>query len=256
LNVDCFLFIFFFFFLFFFCFQIRAEEGLLRLYRGITAIVMGAIPSHAIHYATYEHLKNAMGGNEPGHHPVITGLAGGIATMAHDAVVTPLDVVKQRLQVYGSAYSGVAQCVRSIIKEEGIRSFYASYPTTVMMNVPFMTVHFAGYESFKLFFSNEKGEHGIVEELTAGGCAGALAGFVSTPFDVVKTRLQTQNLEFEPGTKHIRLGARQIIKEIISEAGYRGFMTGASARVLYYMPSAAICWTTYETVKRILKDAW
>lgn len=33
-----------------------------------------------------------------------------------------------------------------------------------------------------------------MEELTAGGAAGALAGFVSTPLDVVKTRLQTQQV--------------------------------------------------------------
>ena len=37
-------------------------------------------------------------------------------------------------------------------------------------------------------------EHGVLEEVTAGGAAGALAGFVSTPFDVVKTRLQTQQI--------------------------------------------------------------
>lgn len=30
----------------------------------------------------------------------LNGAASGLATMAHDAVVTPLDVVKQRMQVY------------------------------------------------------------------------------------------------------------------------------------------------------------
>lgn len=134
------------------------DEGVRRLYRGFGAVVSGAIPSHAVHYATYEHIKHRFGGNEPGHHPVENGLAGGVATMAHDAIVTPLDVVKQRLQVYNSAYQGVFQCIRSVWRHEGIRAFYASYPTTVALNVPFQAVHFAAYESFKIFFTAE-GQH-------------------------------------------------------------------------------------------------
>jgi len=39
--------------------------------------------------------KERFGGNKEGYHPIANGAAGGIATMAHDAVVTPLDVVKQ-----------------------------------------------------------------------------------------------------------------------------------------------------------------
>lgn len=34
--------------------QITREEGARRLYRGFTATVAGAIPSHAMHFATYE----------------------------------------------------------------------------------------------------------------------------------------------------------------------------------------------------------
>ena len=74
--------------------------------------------------------------------------------MAHDAIVTPLDVVKQRLQVYNSSYAGVLQCIRRVAAEEGLKAFYASYPTTVAMNVPFQAVHFAAYESIKLFIGD------------------------------------------------------------------------------------------------------
>ena len=142
--------------------SIIQQQGLLRLYRGVTAVVIGAIPSHAVNYATYEYAKHQLGGDQPGHHVLANAMAGSLATMAHDAVITPLDVVKQRLQVVDSRYSGVLQCVRSIIRDEGMGAFYASYPTTVLMNVPFMAVHFAGYESFKLLLTghDRAGEHG------------------------------------------------------------------------------------------------
>ena len=79
--------------------HVLRTERLLGLYRGMGAVVVGAIPSHAANFATYEAFKNALGGNREGHHPIINGVAGAFATMAHDAVVTPLDLIKQRMQV-------------------------------------------------------------------------------------------------------------------------------------------------------------
>ncbi len=49
---------------------------------------------------------------------------GAAATMAHDSVVTPLDVVKQRMQVYHAKYPSIASCVRTVWREEGFRAFY------------------------------------------------------------------------------------------------------------------------------------
>lgn len=54
--------------------------------------------------------------------------------MSHDAVMTPLDVVKQRMQL--GLYSSPVTALRSIIRYEGFRALYASYFTTILMNVP------------------------------------------------------------------------------------------------------------------------
>jgi hypothetical protein len=40
-------------------------------------------------------------------------------------------------------------------------------------------------------------------------------------------------------------------RAIHSEFGIRGFWRGAGARALYFMPSAAIVWSTYEIVKEV-----
>lgn len=56
-------------------------------------------PAHALYFATYELSKDRLGGNLPGHHPVLTGTAGALATVVNDGVMTPADVIKQRLQV-------------------------------------------------------------------------------------------------------------------------------------------------------------
>lgn len=168
--------------------------------------------------------------------------------MAHDAIGTPMDVVKQRLQLYSnSKYHGIMHCVRTIAKENGLRAFFASYPTTVLMNVPFNSVHFATYEGLKHFLSDEHGG-GVLQHITAGAGAGALAGFVSNPLDVVKTRIQTQGVDGSPrydSTMHV-------VRHIWHHEGPKAFLKGTGARVFYFMPSAAICWTTYEGIKRVV----
>ncbi|XP_031486374.1 uncharacterized protein LOC116254883 isoform X2 [Nymphaea colorata] len=171
-------------------------EGALGLYRGIGAMGLGAGPAHAVYFSVYERCKSLLGGNLPGHHPFAHAVAGVAATVASDAVFTPMDVVKQRLQLKSSPYRGVVDCISRIMREEGLKGFYASYKTTVVMNAPFTAVHFTTYEAAKRALM-EVSPGGVSEErllvhVTAGVAAGALAGVVTTPLDVVKTRLQCQ----------------------------------------------------------------
>ena len=60
-------------------------------------------PSHALYFAAYEASKQKLGGNQPGHHVLATGVSGVVATLVNDTIMTPLDVVKQRLQVHHTA---------------------------------------------------------------------------------------------------------------------------------------------------------
>ena len=64
----------------------------------------------------------------------------------HDGVSTPVDVIKQRMQLYGhdsTTARSIAATASQVFKEGGLRAFYASYPTTVAMNVPVFAVYFA-----------------------------------------------------------------------------------------------------------------
>ena len=92
-------------------------------------------PAHALYFATYELAKETLGGNEGGHHPGSTAIAGAIATIVNDAVMTPSDVIKQRLQVANSPYRGVLDCVLRVRREEGLGAFFKSYRTTVSFSI-------------------------------------------------------------------------------------------------------------------------
>lgn len=234
--------------------QIGLKEGIPRLYRGVSATVSAAIPSHALYFASYEFVKQILGCNTPGYHVVGNATAGACAIMVHDSIVTPLDVIKQRLQVYNSSHRHVLECANSIIKREGVRALYAAYPVTILMNVPFMAVHFSTYECMKTALTSYCGKFEVPQEIVAGGVAGAIGGFVSTPLDVIKTRLQTQNIKCNYGKSancSSQKNGFKVCKLICREEGLKGFTRGATARVMYFMPSAAIVWTTYETMKQV-----
>jgi hypothetical protein len=76
-------------------------------------------------------MKLQLGVDRKTHAPLATALSGATATIVNDAVMTPGDVIKQRLQLASSPYKGISDCIRQTYRAEGFRAFYRSYKTTV-----------------------------------------------------------------------------------------------------------------------------
>lgn len=55
-------------------YRMAVGEGIASLWRGMSSVVVGAGPAHAVYFATYEAVKHVMGGNKVGtHHPLAAG---------------------------------------------------------------------------------------------------------------------------------------------------------------------------------------
>lgn len=222
--------------------EISSREGISRLWRGVGSVVLGAGPSHALYFATYERVKKVLVVGEASRDPTAVGLAGACATATADAFMTPFDVVKQRMQVHGST-GGVWACARKIFQQEGLTGFFVSYPATLILNVPFHAIQFPVYEACRALLNAEK-EYSPAAHVISGGIAGGTAAFFTTPIDVIKTTLQTRNLAGE------RLdGIRAAVRYIIKERGLSAFLMGAVPRTLTFVPGTAICWSVYEYFK-------
>ncbi|KAL3649166.1 hypothetical protein CASFOL_005569 [Castilleja foliolosa] len=236
--------------------SILKRDGIRGLYRGIGAMGLGAGPAHAAYFSVYELCKESFSGGNPSN-SAAHAVAGVCATVASDAVLTPMDVVKQRLQLSNSPYGGVWDCVRRVVREEGFRAFYASYRTTVLMNAPFTAVHFATYEAAKRGLMEVSPESASDERLvvhaTAGAAAGALAAALTTPLDVVKTQLQCQGV---CGCDRFVSGSiKDVVRTIVKKDGYSGLLRGWTPRMLFHAPAAAICWSTYEAAKTFFQES-
>ncbi|KAA8908532.1 hypothetical protein TRICI_004750 [Trichomonascus ciferrii] len=226
--------------------KISSTEGAASLWRGIGSVIVGAGPAHAVYFGVYEIVKNRLGGNaDHHHHPIVTSIAGASATTTSDALMNPFDVIKQRMQLYGKHYKTFTRCAIDVYRKEGLSAFYVSYPTTLIMNVPFTAVNFTVYESTSKIL-NPKKRHDPLVHCVAGGIAGASAAAITTPLDVIKTLLQTRG--YDASTSNVNsfyTGA----KHIYNTAGMKGFWRGLRPRIVSNMPSTAICWTSYEIGK-------
>jgi solute carrier family 25 (mitochondrial iron transporter), member 28/37 len=46
--------------------RIQSTEGLRTLWRGVNSVIVGAGPAHAVHFGTYEAVREFLGGNDVG----------------------------------------------------------------------------------------------------------------------------------------------------------------------------------------------
>ncbi|XP_029496136.1 mitoferrin-2 [Oncorhynchus nerka] len=239
--------------------RIITTEGVWRPIRGLNATAVGAGPAHALYFACYEKLKKSLGDIvHPGANShLANGAAGCVSTLLHDAAMNPSEVVKQRLQMYNSPYRGVMDCVRAVWQSEGAAAFYRSYTTQLTMNVPFQVLHFMTYESLQELLNPHR-QYNPSSHMVSGALAGAIAAAATTPLDVCKTLLNTQeSLVGLPaagqgggqGTHRHITGLAHAFRTVYRLGGLPGFFKGIQARVIYQMPSTAISWSVYEFFK-------
>lgn len=230
--------------------RIIREEKPQVLFRGIGIVAVGEVPSHALYFTSYEVVKSLLSfyGTSG---MVSQGVAGAVASILHDGFMNPIEVVKQRLQLYNSPYRGTFDCARSVYKSEGLQAFYRSYSTQLIMNVPFQMVHFVTYEYFQDKF-NPTRHYSPISHVFCGAGAGAIAAAITTPLDVARTFLNTYEQHIGIESERKVQGIFATLFKIHEISGIGGYFRGLSARVVFQAPSTAICWSVYELLKEVL----
>lgn len=75
---------------------------------------------------------------------------------------------------------------------------------------------------------------------------------MTTPLDVAKTLLNTCEQRKSMNRENRIQGMTNALIKIYRTNGFPGYLKGATARVVYQMPSTAICWSVYELFKYML----
>ncbi|KAI0404202.1 mitochondrial carrier [Xylaria palmicola] len=185
-------------------YTIWRQEGIRRgLYGGWLPAMMGSFPGTVLFFGTYEWSKRHMlDYGVQAHISYLT--AGFIGDLAASVVYVPSEVLKTRLQLQGRFnnpyfksgynYRGTIDAARTIVRAEGFSELFSGYKATLYRDLPFSALQFMFYEQFQNWAREwkESRDIGVRLELLTGAAGGGLAGVITCPLDVVKTRLQTQ----------------------------------------------------------------
>lgn len=129
---------------------------------------------------------------------------GFLADLAASPLYVPSEVLKTRLQLQGRYnnpffhsgynYRSTLDAFRTIIRLEGLTELFSGYKATLARDLPFSALQFAFYEKEQKMAKAWVGhkEIGLPLEIFTGASAGGMAGVITCPLDVVKTRIQTQ----------------------------------------------------------------
>mmetsp|Transcript_10795 Transcript_10795/g.15808 ORF Transcript_10795/g.15808 Transcript_10795/m.15808 type:complete len:808 (-) Transcript_10795:13-2436(-) len=235
------------------CFkQTYKHEGFLGFYRGVGPQMAGVAPEKAVKLVVNDFLRdllhdpNQREGELPLHIEIISGCGAGASQVM---VTNPLEIVKIRLQVAGEVARQTGKAPKgfmTICKDLGFGGLYKGAGACLMRDVPFSGIYFPLYVFLKqLMLSEGQTVNDPHHLLLAGSFAGAVAASSTTPFDVVKTRLQ---VETQPGQVPYR-GLIDTFRRIFVEEGFSAFFKGVIPRVTRSSPQFGVTLLAYETLQ-------
>ncbi|KAJ9063073.1 mitochondrial aspartate-glutamate transporter agc1 [Entomophthora muscae] len=236
------------------CFKkVVRGEGLIGLYRGLGPQLIGVAPEKAIKLTVNDLVRSVMTDKATGDIPVWAEMLAGSCAGGSQVVFTnPLEIVKIRLQIQGElAKSKNGPPKRSalwIVRHLGLLGLYKGVGACLLRDVPFSAIYFTAYSHLKrdYFLESPTKKLSLLELLAAGAAAGMPAAYLTTPADVIKTRLQVEAKKGETSYKGIRDAASKILKE----EGFRAFFKGGPARIFRSSPQFGVTLAVYELLQR------
>ena len=150
------------------------------------------------------HISQPVGSCQTRHLSMKTDKLGLFGDLAAAPAYVPSEVLKTRLQLQGRYnnpyfnsgynYRSTTDAARTIVRTEGFSALFHGYKATLWRDLPFSALQFTFYEKERELAKSYMGSNniGLLLEIATAASAGGAAGVITTPLDVVKTRIQTQ----------------------------------------------------------------
>ncbi|MCJ1418024.1 hypothetical protein MMC32_004369 [Xylographa parallela] len=277
------------------------------LYQGICSVVIATVPSSGAFFTTYEGTKSLLHRLNPSigtngspmiPTPFIHSAASSVAELVSCFILTPAEVLKQNAQMVQKSPSASTQAFDANATIQALRKFnkpsqlWRGYTALAARNLPFTAMQFPMFEHLKetiLSYRQQHGtargtllEKGLVTAVSAGS-AGSIAAVITTPVDVVKTRImlsagveegvksgegkqarkQTEaqgkdgNVELKRAQHTVqasRSGGFALGREILRVEGVKGLFRGGALRAVWTALGSGLYLGVYETGRTYLEE--
>ncbi|KAG8935264.1 hypothetical protein FRC03_002150 [Tulasnella sp. 419] len=239
--------------------KVWRAEGVRGLWKGAGTTMVIAVPSQTAYMVTYDSLKHMM--NLPSSLQILNPLVAGIVARSMiSSVASPLELFRTRLQSTPShpdvphTLRSVLSGVRAMVRAQGVQSLWKGLGPTLWRDVPFSGIYWAGYESLKAQL-NKTGREGPIVAFASGAISGTTAAFLTSPFDVLKTRRQAL-LHAVTTTSHGKKAMTAtipMVRHIIKTEGVKALYAGLTPRMVKIAPACGIMISCYEGVERFFE---
>jgi solute carrier family 25, member 39/40 len=166
-------------------------------------------------------------------------------------VVTPLDVMKVRMQAHVCPVGGVAPCedpghvggmrdaLRKVVRADGVRGLWRGLSVTLALAVPTTGLYFSMYEAFMAQAAAIPAVGDGTAAMVSGAAARLVTATVASPMELARIRVQAGD----------RQGVLAIVRQVYRQDGARALWRGLGPTLMRDAPFSAIYWGAYEALK-------
>lgn len=175
--------------------KIARNEGVTVLWSGLPTTWIMAVPATVVYFTTYDQLKYRLGYDEMDSSTMyIPVIAGCMARLFAATIVSPLELVRTKMQSKVLSYAELRQAVATSVKNNGILFMMRGLGPSLLRDVPFSAIYWYGYEYVKSRNLRQTGlsQPTVAQTFVAGTISGTIAAVMTLPFDVVKTHRQIE----------------------------------------------------------------
>lgn len=183
-------------------------------------------------------------------------------------------------------YKSIIDVARKMFHREGVTSFYSGL-TPALLGVTNMAIQFPLYEQFKRYLTGtglgnwreDQGLFQVLGILAASSASKAFATAATYPHEVIRTRLQTQQLARPPSYRGsstdasgqwkginnnggrpqmssiVYRGMVNTLKIILRDEGWRALYSGMGTSLIGAIPASATTMLVYEAVVQLIKKS-
>ncbi|KAI5950340.1 PET8 [Candida jiufengensis] len=222
--------------------------GYKGIYRGLGSCIIASAPSASLFFITYDNLKQQLQPyiNSPVYRHIIAASFGEIMACT---VRVPAEVIKQRTQAKFHGLSTSLSNLKYILNSQStFKNLYRGWNSTIIREIPFTMIQFPLYEwlkshTWKLKTGGSTNDHIVISSGIKGAISGMIAGGIAaaltTPLDVLKTRIMLSSGKVQ---------VLPLLTQLIKEEGWGSLFKGIVPRTCWISCGGAIFLGCYELV--------